>query len=145
MVADNNATSSLSTVAMGGEDNIRRRLRLNGYNVFVKRCSLENRAKPFGNIREFLDYAIEEDVFERKRVHRKKNVGLNGESSFAGCASTPILSFIKVTSKAYKKLSDEEKQAYREIAYYIRIPKCLRQEEAYNALVDMIRIAEDDK
>ena len=49
-------------------------LHLNGYNIFVKRCSLERiDGIPFGSILEFINYSLDKKVFEKKRVHRKKS------------------------------------------------------------------------
>ena len=56
--------------------------RLNGYNIFTKQRSLERTENMrFGSTIEFLDFALDKNVFEKKRVHRKKPLhGSNGDA-----------------------------------------------------------------
>ena len=49
--------------------------RLNGYNIFTKQRSLERTENmTFGSILEFLDFELDKNVFEKKRVHKKKTL-----------------------------------------------------------------------
>ena len=49
-------------------------LHLNGYNIFVKRCSLEHMdGIPFSSILEFVNYSLDKKVFEKKRVHIERS------------------------------------------------------------------------
>ena len=60
--------------------------RLNGYNIFTKQCSLERTENMrFGSTIEFLDFALDKNVFEKKRVHRKKPLhGSDGDGGACG-------------------------------------------------------------
>ena len=110
------------------------RLHLNGYNIFVKRCSLERiDGIPFGSILEFINYSLDKKVFEKKRVHRKKSRAASSD----GDGKSVLGSFIAETSKAYKNMSFKEKKIYKEIAAYISIPY-RRGDQSYHDLVDKI-------
>ena len=108
---------------------------LNGYNIFTKQCALERTGGiAFENIIEFIDYAIENKVFEKKRVHRKKAVQ----------GVLTLKSFTTETSKAYKKLPCKEKKIYKEIAAYISNHPCLKGDQSYRDLVGKIKKIEAD-
>lgn len=109
--------------------------RLNGYNIFSKQRSLERTEnKTFGSIVEFLEFALDENVFERKRIHRKK--ALHASDGDGGAFT--LKSFTAETSNAYKKLPDEQKNVYKQIAAYISMPPYQREERSYHDLVDKI-------
>ena len=56
---------------------------LNCYNIFTKQRSLERtKNMRFGSTIEFLDFAPDKYVFEKKRVHRKK--ALHGSDGDGG-------------------------------------------------------------
>ena len=111
-------------------------LHLNGYNIFVKRCSLERiDGIPFGSILEFINYSLDKKVFEKKRVHRKKSRAAGSD----GDGESVLGSFIAETSKAYKNMSFKEKKIYKEIAAYISIPPYRRGDQSYRDLVDKIK------
>jgi hypothetical protein len=110
-------------------------LHLNGYNIFVKRCSLERiDGIPFGSILEFINYSLDKKVFEKKRVHRKKSRAAGSD----GDGESVLGSFIAETSKAYKNMSRKEKKIYKEIAAYISIPPYRRGDRSYHDLIDKI-------
>jgi len=107
-------------------------LHLNGYNIFVKRCSLERMdGIPFSSILEFVNYSLDKKVFEKKRVHRKKSSAAGSD----GDGESVLGSFIAETSKAYKNMSCKEKKIYKEIAAYISIPPYRRGDRSYHDLV----------
>ena len=71
--------------------------RLNGYNIFTKQRSLERTENMrFGSTIEFLDFALDKNVLEKKRVHRKKP--LHGSDGDGGALT--LRSFTAETSKA---------------------------------------------
>ena len=116
-------------------------LHLNGYNIFVKRCSLERMdGIPFGSILEFVNYSLDKKVFEKKRVHRKKSRAAGS----AGDGESVLGSFIAETSKAYKNMSCKEKKIYKEIAAYISNHPCLKGDQSYCDLVGKIKKIEAD-
>lgn len=111
------------------------RRHLNGYNIFTKQRSLERTENMrFGSTIEFLDFALDKNVFEKKRVHKKKAI-LDGD----GGALT-LRSFTAETSKAYKNLPGKQKKIYKEIAAYISMPpyRYRRGDRFYRDLVDKI-------
>jgi len=109
--------------------------RLNGYNIFSKQRSLERTEnKTFGSTIEFLDFALDEDVFEKKRIHRKK--ALHASDGDGGAFT--LKSFTAETSNAYKKLPDKQKKVYKQIAAYISMPPYQRDKQSYHDLVGEI-------
>ena len=122
------------------EDDVKKQrvvcLHLNGYNIFVKRCSLERMdGIPFGSILEFVNYSLDKKVFEKKRVHRKKSRAAGSDRD----GESVLGSFVAETSKAYKNMSCKEKKIYKEIAAYISIPPYRRGDRSsYHDLVDKI-------
>lgn len=132
------------------KDNLKTRrrmkyLHLNSYNIFVKRRSLEIvDGKVFSSTLDFIQYVIDTGVFEKKRVHRKKD---SRGSSDDEKGTVFLVPFIRETSLAYKKLSDKEKKMYKEIAVYISIPPWLRKindkNESYFRLVSKVADVED--
>ena len=111
------------------------RRHLNGYNIFTKQRALERTGGiAFENINEFIDYAIENKVFEKKRVHRKKAVQ----------GVLTLRSFTTETSTAYKELPGKQKKIYKEIAAYISNHPCLKGDQSYCDLVGKIKKIEAD-
>lgn len=112
------------------------RRHLNGYNIFTKQCALERTGGiAFENIIVFIDYAIENKVFEKKRVHRKKP--LHGSDGDGGALT--LRSFTAETSKAYKNLPGKQKKIYKQIAAYISMPPYRRGDQSYRDLVNKIK------
>jgi len=110
--------------------------RLNGYNIFTKQRSLERTENlRFGSTIEFLDFALDKNVFEKKRVHRKKP--LHGSDGDGGALT--LRSFTAETSKAYKNLPSKQKKIYKQIAAYISMPPYRRGDQSYRDLVDEIK------
>ena len=113
--------------------------RLNGYNIFTKQRSLERTENMrFGSTIEFLDYALDKNVFEKKRVHRKK--ALHGSDADGDGGALTLRSFTAETSKAYKNLPGKQKKIYKQIAAYISMPPYRRGDQSYRDLVDKIEI-----
>jgi len=114
------------------------RRHLNGYNIFTKQCSLERTENMrFGSTIEFLDYALDKNVFEKKRVHRKK--ALHGSDADGDGGALTLRSFTAETSKAYKNLPGKQKKIYKQIAAYISMPPYRRGDQSYRDLVDKIK------
>jgi len=112
------------------------RRRLNGYNIFTKQRALERTDNiTFDSIFEFLDFALDKNVFEKKRVHRKK--ALHGSDGDGGALT--LRSFTAETSKAYKNLPGKQKKIYKQIAAYISMPPYRRGDQSYCDLVDKIK------
>ena len=88
----------------------------------------------FGSILAFLDFALDKNIFEKKRVHRKK--ALHGSDGDGGALT--LKSFTAETSKAYKNLPGKQKMIYKEIAAYISMPPYRRGDRFYRDLVDKI-------
>src|SRR6056300_944132 len=114
------------------------RRHLNGYNIFTKQCSLERTENMrFGSTIEFLDYALDKNVFEKKRVHRKK--ALHGSDADGDGGALTLRSFTAETSKAYKNLPGKQKKIYKQIAAYISMPPYRKGDQSYRDLVDKIK------
>jgi len=112
------------------------RRHLNGYNIFTKQRALERTDNiTFDSIFEFLDFALDKNVFEKKRVHRKKP--LHGSEGDGGALT--LRSFTAETSKAYKNLPGKQKKIYKQIAAYISMPPYRRGDQSYRDLVDKIK------
>jgi hypothetical protein len=113
------------------------RRHMNGYNIFTKQRSLERTENMrFGSIIEFLDFALDKNVFEKKRVHRKK--ALHGSDADGDGGELTLRSFTAETSKAYKNLPGKQKKIYKQIAAYISMPPYRKGDQSYRDLVDKI-------
>jgi len=78
----------------------------------------------FGSILEFLDFELDKNVFEKKRVHKKKT--LHGSDGDVGALT--LSSFTAETLKAYKNLPGKHKEICKQIATFISIPPYSIQE-----------------
>jgi hypothetical protein len=121
------------------------RRHLNSYNIFTKQRSLERTENmKFGKIIEFLDFALDKNVFEKKRVHKKKDLhAVHGGSDGDGCELT-LKAFTAETSNMYKVLPDKHKKIYKEIAAYINNLPCLSGKTVYRNLKVKIEELEAD-
>ena len=116
------------------------RRHLNGYNIFTKQCSLERTENMRHEIWqykiEFVDFALDKNIFEKKRVHRKK--ALHGSDADGDGGELTLRSFTAETSKAYKNLPGKQKKIYKQIAAYISMPPYRKGDQSYRDLVDKI-------